>query len=276
MPSRHLVRRRRSARSSRRSASRPRCIITTALSNGASHGCLTGALSRCCSPRRHLLLVAAHASAAAAARPGGKPAPRPASGCYTPADFARFAPKTAYDMLVQVPGFTIRQRRPGARAWPGVGERPDQRPAHRQQVRRRDRRAAAHPRRERRADRDRRCRQPRHRRPLRAGRQRHPQGGAEGRSGQFEWNPSFRAHYAKPESARADRSATPARPARSTTPCRSRTSRAAAASAARSAIYDARRRADRDAATRSTIPSPSSRTCRPSSGSTVPARRSAT
>ncbi len=28
---------------------------------------------------------------------------------YTPADFARFAPKTAYDMLVQVPGFTIRE-----------------------------------------------------------------------------------------------------------------------------------------------------------------------
>jgi hypothetical protein len=27
---------------------------------------------------------------------------------YTPADFARFAPKTAYDMLVQVPGFSIR------------------------------------------------------------------------------------------------------------------------------------------------------------------------
>jgi outer membrane receptor for ferrienterochelin and colicins len=27
---------------------------------------------------------------------------------YTPEDFARFAPKTAYDMLVQVPGFTIR------------------------------------------------------------------------------------------------------------------------------------------------------------------------
>ena len=26
---------------------------------------------------------------------------------YTPADFARFAPKTAYDMLVQVPGFSI-------------------------------------------------------------------------------------------------------------------------------------------------------------------------
>src|SRR6478735_8646374 len=27
---------------------------------------------------------------------------------YTPADFARFAPRTAYDMLVQVPSFTIR------------------------------------------------------------------------------------------------------------------------------------------------------------------------
>jgi hypothetical protein len=27
---------------------------------------------------------------------------------YTAADFARFAPKTAYDMLAQVPSFTIR------------------------------------------------------------------------------------------------------------------------------------------------------------------------
>src|SRR5829696_8874902 len=27
---------------------------------------------------------------------------------YVPADFARFAPKTAFDMLAQVPGFTIR------------------------------------------------------------------------------------------------------------------------------------------------------------------------
>ena len=31
---------------------------------------------------------------------------------YTPADFARFSPKTAYDMLVQVPGFTIRSPSP--------------------------------------------------------------------------------------------------------------------------------------------------------------------
>src|SRR4051794_14659428 len=38
------------------------------------------------------------------------PVAKPVAGkrVYTPADFARFAPKTAYDMLVQVPGFTIR------------------------------------------------------------------------------------------------------------------------------------------------------------------------
>jgi hypothetical protein len=39
-------------------------------------------------------------------------APAPTTGAakrvYTPADFARFAPKTAYDMLTQVPSFTIR------------------------------------------------------------------------------------------------------------------------------------------------------------------------
>src|SRR3954447_10081717 len=38
------------------------------------------------------------------------PAARTASAkrVYTPADFARFAPRTAYDMLAQVPSFTIR------------------------------------------------------------------------------------------------------------------------------------------------------------------------
>ena len=35
-------------------------------------------------------------------------APAAAKRVYGPADFARFAPKTAYDMLVQVPSFTIR------------------------------------------------------------------------------------------------------------------------------------------------------------------------
>ncbi len=37
---------------------------------------------------------------------------------YTPADFARFAPKSAYDMLVQVPGFSIR----GATQERGLGQ----------------------------------------------------------------------------------------------------------------------------------------------------------
>ena len=37
---------------------------------------------------------------------------------YTPVDFARFAPKTAYDMLVQVPGFTLR----GADQERGLGQ----------------------------------------------------------------------------------------------------------------------------------------------------------
>src|SRR3954449_2279550 len=35
-------------------------------------------------------------------------APAAAKRVYTPADFARFAPKTAYDMLVQIPSFSIR------------------------------------------------------------------------------------------------------------------------------------------------------------------------
>jgi len=46
------------------------------------------------------------------ADPAVAPAPQPATAgdrrIFTPADFARFAPKTAYDMLVQVPGFVIR------------------------------------------------------------------------------------------------------------------------------------------------------------------------
>ena len=40
-------------------------------------------------------------------------------GVFTPADFARFAPKTAYDMLVQVPGFTIISGNTGER---GLGQ----------------------------------------------------------------------------------------------------------------------------------------------------------
>ena len=52
------------------------------------------------------------AQTAPSADPAAVPPPAPATSAgkqiYTPADFARFAPKTAYDMLVQVPGFTIR------------------------------------------------------------------------------------------------------------------------------------------------------------------------
>jgi outer membrane receptor for ferrienterochelin and colicins len=70
---------------------------------GLRHGAVTVALAiACCVPASALAgqgqVVAAPAPAVAA--DGVK--------VYTPADFARFAPKTAYDMLVQVPGFTIR------------------------------------------------------------------------------------------------------------------------------------------------------------------------
>jgi outer membrane receptor for ferrienterochelin and colicins len=41
-------------------------------------------------------------------QPAAAPASAAAKRIYTPVDFARFAPKTAYDMLTQVPSFTIR------------------------------------------------------------------------------------------------------------------------------------------------------------------------
>ena len=49
----------------------------------------------------------AQAQEAAPAQPAAV-VPSDAQRSFTPADFARFSPKTAYDMLVQVPGFTIR------------------------------------------------------------------------------------------------------------------------------------------------------------------------
>jgi hypothetical protein len=61
-----------------------------------------------------LLLLASVAVIIAAPASGQTPAPvavappPTAKRIYTAADFARFAPKTAYDMLVQVPSFTIR------------------------------------------------------------------------------------------------------------------------------------------------------------------------
>jgi hypothetical protein len=69
-------------------------------------------------PKQHLAFFAGAAfltpvmAQAQPADPAVAPAPQPASAgdrrVFTPEDFARFAPKTAYDMLVQVPGFVIR------------------------------------------------------------------------------------------------------------------------------------------------------------------------
>jgi len=57
-------------------------------------------------------LLLAPAATAQATDPAAVPPPVAKSAgqkrVYAPADFARFAPKTAYDMLVQVPGFSIR------------------------------------------------------------------------------------------------------------------------------------------------------------------------
>src|SRR4051812_42401133 len=57
-----------------------------------------------------LLASAAVLAEPAVAQPATptKPTPAGLKLVYTPADFARFAPKTAYDMLKQVPSFTIR------------------------------------------------------------------------------------------------------------------------------------------------------------------------
>ena len=56
--------------------------------------------------------VPANSDPVVAPAPGGK-------RVYTPADFARFAPRTAYDMLAQVPSFTIRTPDPTER---GLGQ----------------------------------------------------------------------------------------------------------------------------------------------------------
>jgi outer membrane receptor for ferrienterochelin and colicins len=64
--------------------------------------------------------VAVAALTPAVAQPPASPAAtKAAKRVYTPADFARFAPKTAYDMLAQVPSFTIRSPDPTER---GLGQ----------------------------------------------------------------------------------------------------------------------------------------------------------
>ena len=54
-----------------------------------------------------LATVACAAPSLAAAQSPASPPTGASKRIYAPADFARFAPKTAYDMLVQVPSFTI-------------------------------------------------------------------------------------------------------------------------------------------------------------------------
>lgn len=59
-----------------------------------------------------LISLPAFAQATAPADPAASPPPQASSATaskrtYTPADFARFAPKTAFDMLAQVPSFSI-------------------------------------------------------------------------------------------------------------------------------------------------------------------------
>lgn len=62
---------------------------------------------------------AASAQAAPTVTPASDPPPAAAGAkVFTPADFARFAPRTAYDMLSQVPGFTIQS----ADSTRGLGE----------------------------------------------------------------------------------------------------------------------------------------------------------
>lgn len=109
--------------------------MTKAVSGGGFHGAMTvgGIFHPSRRARRHLAallgcasLIAFPAAASAqdpAPETGDAPAPvsAPANGkrVYTPADFARFAPKTALDMLNQVPGFSIRGENTGER---GLGQ----------------------------------------------------------------------------------------------------------------------------------------------------------
>jgi len=63
-------------------------------------------------------LLATAAVMGAQAQAQARPPVAVAKTVFTPADFVRFAPKTAYDMLVQLPGFTIRS----AEAERGLGQ----------------------------------------------------------------------------------------------------------------------------------------------------------
>jgi hypothetical protein len=84
------------------------------------------AMRRACLLSCCLSALAAAAPAAAQEAPATGDAPPPVSTptaagkkVFTPADFVRFAPRTAFDMLAQVPGFSIRGEDEGSR---GLGQ----------------------------------------------------------------------------------------------------------------------------------------------------------
>src|SRR6476661_2365536 len=120
---------------------------------------------------------------------------------YTPADFARFAPKTAYDMLVQVPGFTIKSPSPDELER-GLGQATENVLVNGQRIANKSGGAADQLKRTSATTVDR----------IEivdaaslgiaglAGQVANVVLKSNGKSsGQFEWDPNFRAHYAKPE-----------------------------------------------------------------------------
>ena len=125
--------------------------------------------------------------------------PVAAKRVYTAADFARFAPKTAYDMLVQVPSFTIRSNDQSQR---GLGQASENVLINGERIANKSGGAV---------DQLRRTPAPNVDRIEIVDAASLGIAGLQGQvanvilktvtksSGQFEYNPSFRAHYAKPE-----------------------------------------------------------------------------
>jgi outer membrane cobalamin receptor len=149
--------------------------------------------------RSILLATAALALPAIASAQAPVAPPAVAKRVYTPADFARFAPKTAYDMLAQVPSFTIRTTDTSVR---GLGQAQENVLINGERIANKSGGAVDQLQR------------------ISAGNVERIEvldaaslgiAGLSGQvanvilkfattsSGQFEWNPSWRAHYAKPE-----------------------------------------------------------------------------
>ena len=152
--------------------------------------CLCGSAALSCASRRR----------SRPGRAGARAAATPAKRVYTPADFARFAPKTAYDMLVQVPSFTIVAAPTSER---GLGQASENVLINGQRIANKSGGAVdqlqAHLG-ARTSSGSRSSTRPASASP--ACRARSPTSSSRAQaksSGQFEWDPSFRAHFAKPE-----------------------------------------------------------------------------